>query len=32
MGPFSLKRGGDMHIGMGCEECERHLSLNFDKK
>jgi hypothetical protein len=27
-----LKRGGDMHIGRGCEECERHLSLNFGKK
>jgi hypothetical protein len=21
-----------MHIGRGCEECERHLSLNFVKK
>ena len=30
--PFNLKRGGDMHIGMGCEECERHLSFNFGKK
>ena len=30
--PFSLKRGGDIHIGKGCEECERHLSLNFGKQ
>jgi hypothetical protein len=28
----NLKRGVDMHIGMGCKECECPLPLNFGKK
>jgi hypothetical protein len=28
----NLKRGVDMHIGRGYEECERLLPLNFGKK
>ena len=29
---YNLNRGVDMHIGRGCEECERPLPFNFGKK